>query len=276
MTSTAHDEDPGSSSTSERTPTSSKPVTAPKAPEIELRMTSRPVRTLRPVIFASIQVAKWACRVKWRSHGVHHLLSCDHPVLLAANHSSHLDTEAILDALPNKMRSRTIVAAAFDYFGVTGDNITLRRRALQLVVAAGWKAYGFERQGQSLRSVRATTKLLRRGWNLLMYPEGTRSRTGEIGEFKPGIGVLARLSHRPVVPVHVSGGLTVLPHGTTIPRSGEVVVRFGPALHFPQGGDPAEFATLVEDAVRDLASSVAAEASPDRPEVAHLNPSNQL
>ena len=60
------------------------------------------------------------------------------------------------------------------------------------------------------------------GWNLLIYPEGTRSRTGIPGEFKPGIGLLAKKTGVPVVPVRVTGSNEILlPPGSTVPRPGE-------------------------------------------------------
>ena len=48
--------------------------------------------------------------------------------------------------------------------------------------------------------------LLLKEWSIVIYPEGTRSRTGVIAQFKPGLAIVAKKSNRPVVPVCVQGG----------------------------------------------------------------------
>jgi 1-acyl-sn-glycerol-3-phosphate acyltransferase len=79
--------------------------------------------------------------------------------------------------------------------------------------------------------------LLEEGKALLVFPEGTRSLNGRLGEGKPGVGMLAVTSGAPVVPAYVSGTLEALPKGSAWPRRSQVSVSFGPALHFkPQSG----------------------------------------
>ena len=87
-----------------------------------------------------------------------------------------------------------------------------------------------------------------------MYPEGTRSRTGRMAPFKPGVGVLARFTGRPVVPVHVSGGRRILPCGATVPRPGRVAVRYGAALYFEAGETALTFTARLQEAVHELGS----------------------
>ena len=148
------------------------------------------------------------------------------------------------------------VAAALDVFGHpgNGDGRSLKRECLQLFVAAGFHAFAFDRHGMPLRSIRTAAQLLRNGWNVLMYPEGTRSRTGRMAPFKPGVGVLARFTGRPVVPVHVSGGRRILPCGATVPRPGRVAVRYGAALYFEAGETALPFTARLQEAVHELGS----------------------
>ncbi len=208
----------------------------PTAEEIERRFRSPAVVVIRPVILGSVGVLRAARSFGWKSEGLHHLVDLGGPVVLAANHQSHADTAAILGTLPRGLRERTAVAAALDVFGRSGNGSmpSLKRECLQLVVAAGFHAFAFDRHGPPLRSLRTAVLLIRNGWNVLLFPEGTRSRTGEMAPFKGGVGVLARFTGRPVIPVHVEGGRSILPCGAMIPRSGQITARYGaPLWHQP-------------------------------------------
>lgn len=78
--------------------------------------------------------------------------------------------------------------------------------------------------------------ILERGEMLLMYAEGGRSRTGELGEVKPGIGRIALESGAPVVPVAIHGSASVRRWKRL--RFPKVTVQFGEPLHFPTEEGP--------------------------------------
>src|SRR5688572_426405 len=101
-----------------------------------------------------------------------------HPVVFVANHSSHLDTPSILRALPRKWRRRTAVAAAADYF--------YRSRWKASGVALLFNTVPLGRQGEGLKNGATdhVDRLIDDGWNLVMFPEGTRSRDGRIGKVR--------------------------------------------------------------------------------------------
>jgi 1-acyl-sn-glycerol-3-phosphate acyltransferase len=227
---------------------------APTAEEVERRFRSAAVIVTRPLILGSIRLLGAARPFEFKGAGLERLRDLPRPLILAANHQSHADTAAILGTLPRSVRERTAVAAALDVFGTPGNGMpSLAREALQMVVAAGFHAFAFDRHGPPLRSLRTALQLLRNGWNILLYPEGTRSRTGELAPFKAGVGALARISRRPVVPVHVTGGQTVLPCGATLPRPGRVLVRYGPALHYRRAESLPAFAARLRESVEQLA-----------------------
>ena len=153
-----------------------------------------------------------------------------HPVVFVANHSSHLDTPTILRALPRKWRSRTAVAAAADYF--------YSKRWKANGVALLFNTVPLGRQGGGLGSGATdhVDRLIDEGWNLVMFPEGTRSRNGEIGKVRSGAAVIAAQHGIDIVPIYLSGTHAVMPPGKNWPkrirgrvfsRRHQVDVRFG-------------------------------------------------
>lgn len=228
---------------------------APSAAEIEKWLRSGRVLALRPMVWAGVGVLSLARHFSWSAHFECDLMRLNGPLIFAANHRSHVDTAAILDTMPPRICRKTVVAAALDVFGRDTRNGWRRRvskDALQLITAAGFHAFAFDRHGPPLRSVRTSTQLIRRGWNLLLYPEGTRSRAGQMGQFKAGVGVLARFTGRPVIPVHIEGGERVLPHGQFLPGRGQVIVRYGEPMMIQCGEHHDAFALRLEEQVRLL------------------------
>jgi 1-acyl-sn-glycerol-3-phosphate acyltransferase len=152
------------------------------------------------------------------------------PVILVANHGSHLDTPVILAALPRRMRKRTVVAAATDYF--------YRNRLVAIMVSVVFNTVPLDRCGGGLDKLAAghVDGLLDRGWNLLLYPEGTRSRNGGTGQLRRGAAVLAARHSLPIVPIRVTGTRAAMPpgrfwpsrnHGRSVSKRHLVNVSFG-------------------------------------------------
>ena len=89
-------------------------------------------------------------------------------------------------------------------------------------------------------------------WRVVIFPEGTRSRTGAIGSFKAGAGLIAVHSGVPVLPVRIDGLWDVLPPGSRMPRRRRARVRFGQPL-VPETGESARaFTERLEAVVRAL------------------------
>jgi 1-acyl-sn-glycerol-3-phosphate acyltransferase len=133
------------------------------------------------------------------------------PVVFVANHSSHLDTPTILRALPRKWRQRTAVAAAADYF--------YKRRAVASLVALIFNTVPIARRsGAGGGSTEQVDRLLDQRWNVLMFPEGTRSRDGHLGKMRSGAAVIAQQHHVPIVPIYVKGTHDAMPPGRNWPK----------------------------------------------------------
>ena len=162
--------------------------------------------------------------------GVDHLRGLRAPVMFVANHASHLDTPLVLCSLPPRWRERTAVAAAADYF----FDVWWRAGSTALV----FNTFPIERAGGK-RATATARHLVEEGWNLLVFPEGTRSRDGWVGRWRHGAARLCVEYGMPAVPVALRGTFAAMPRGTSWPRPGKptISVRFGPPLRVRPGDD---------------------------------------
>jgi 1-acyl-sn-glycerol-3-phosphate acyltransferase len=177
--------------------------------------------------------------------GAEHLDELSPPVIFAANHSSHLDTPIILRALPPEWRRDTAVVAAADYF--------YRNRLLAYVVSLAFGAVPIERRARSSRnSTDALHEMLDGGLNILMYPEGTRSRDGGMGVLRSGAGRLATEHPVPLVPIALVGTHEAMPPGRLWPTPHPVTLRYGPGLRPLPGEDHKQMTTRLRVALGEL------------------------
>jgi 1-acyl-sn-glycerol-3-phosphate acyltransferase len=160
--------------------------------------------------------------------GLEGLQSVTGPVVLVANHASHLDTPLILGSLPEHIARRTAVGAAADYF------FDARWRAA--ITALVFNAFPVERyRSRRLRSL--APQLLARGWSLLLFPEGTRSEDGWMSPLRMGAAQLCVTQRVAAVPVVLRGTYAAMPRGRNWPMRGRprVVVRYGAPVKPEQG-----------------------------------------
>jgi 1-acyl-sn-glycerol-3-phosphate acyltransferase len=187
-------------------------------------------------------VLRW--EVNPQVSGLDSLLKLNGPALIVANHSSHLDTPLVLCTLPDEMRRKTAVAAAADYFFDTWWRATAS--------AIVFNTFPIERRGGKLSSTPGD--LLGDGWNVVVFPEGTRSPDGWMERFRMGAAYLAVEHGVPVIPVGIKGSFAAMPRGRGWPVPGRptVAVRYGDPLHPAEGESAREFAPKISAAVSAL------------------------
>jgi 1-acyl-sn-glycerol-3-phosphate acyltransferase len=147
-----------------------------------------------------------------RSDGFEALAALEQPVILVANHASHMDTPVILSALPRKLRKHTAVAAAADYF--------YKSKLIASLVSLFFNTVPLDRKGGAgvSKSGSHLDKLLNDGWSLLLYPEGTRKHGEGLGRIRRGAAVLATEHNLPIVPIRVDGTAQAMPPGQFWPK----------------------------------------------------------
>ena len=207
---------------------------------------AEPVRSIRWLIQRALLLPFTEAMVHPKVEGREFVRDLERPVIFAANHSSHADTSLVLHSLTDAARDRTVVAAAADYW--------FKHPLLGNIVSLFLNTFPFSRTGGAQAQLHSSSRLLKSGWNLVLFPEGSRSPDGRIQEFKPGVGYLARETGTPVVPVHIQGAFQVMPRHQPLPVPGKVRVRIGkPMTPEPKEGTR-EFTARVEKAVRTLSA----------------------
>jgi 1-acyl-sn-glycerol-3-phosphate acyltransferase len=151
----------------------------------------------------------------------------DPPFILCSNHTSHIDSAVLMTASGLPFSTFAMLGAR-DYF--------FEAPRVRFVVSRFMNVIPIDRHARhnSLRhSLEMCNEFLRgtRG-NLIFYPEGTRSSSGEIQAFKKGAGMFAVELGVPVVPAYIEGARNVLAKGKFLPRLGTVTVRFGEPIRF--------------------------------------------
>ncbi len=175
--------------------------------------------------------------------------------ILIANHNSHLDVLLLYSLLSASDISRTHPVADELYFARHPLVFALINFLLQPVWIRRAQA------GRHDDPLEGTRDLLERGHNIILFPEGTRGRPGEMLAFKSGLGrLVSQLPGIPIVPVFLSGPERVLPKGSRVPLPFWSQVLIGP----PQfcAGSPRDATKHLENTLLELSRSGAARRSP--------------
>jgi long-chain acyl-CoA synthetase len=188
--------------------------------------------------------------------GVEHLAGTA-PVIFAANHQSHMDTPAILIAMPSHRRYRVAPAMAKEFFTAHFHPESSGRRAwfansLNYYLACQFfNAFPLpQREAGTRQTLRYIGEVAADGDSILIFPEGRRT-ADEIAPFRPGVGMMASRLDLSVIPVRIDGLDQVLHPRMRWPKRGPVRVAFGAPLVL-RGDDYAALAGRVEEAVRAL------------------------
>lgn len=177
---------------------------------------------MKPYIWSSLTV---------HEHGIRNLADLKPPFVVIANHSSHLDAPLIYGALPRRLSRNLAAATAGDYF----FNNWYKALPTQLF----FNSFPVQRQGQANRTGHRglAARLVNDGVPILIFPEGTRSRTGAMANFTPGAAALSISRNVPVLPIALVGAYAAMPYGANVPVPGRphVHVVFGRPLRAAPG-----------------------------------------
>ena len=173
------------------------------------------------------------------------------PFILVANHASHLDAIILGGILPLRFVGAVFPIAAGDTF--------FTKRASSIFATAFMNALPIWRKNCGAHSLEDLRKRLLQGACIyILFPEGTRTRSGTMAPFKSGLGRLVAGTNIPIVPCYLDGTFAALPASVTVPRWRKISVKVGKPLSFAgTTNDRAgweSIAAATEMAVRNLAA----------------------
>ena len=188
------------------------------------------------------------------------------PILVVANHVTYVDIGCVLAALPARFRHRLATAMEAErLYGMRYPskemNFFLRmvNRMDYFLVIALFNVFPLPKQSGFRESFAFAGELADKGWSVLVFPEGARTKDGKLAAFRGGIGLLATRLHLPVVPVRIDG-LWELAQARLAGKSsrlkpaprGAVKVTIGEPVRFAAEADVDEIALELEKRVAEL------------------------
>jgi long-chain acyl-CoA synthetase len=223
---------------------------------------SWPVRTIRALVFHFLARPAMLLLGWPRVRGREALRGVEGPVLVVANHLTFFDPAYVLEALPGRFRRKLAVAMDGELLESlrkpppgTGFFRALADRAAYWLVVTVYNVFPLPLRAGFRKSFSFAGDLVDRGWSVLVFPEGARTRDGQMSPFRGGIGLLAKRLRVPVLPIYLDGMFELKAAGKRWARPGQIKVSIGAPKNFKDSESPEEIARELEARVRSLQPS---------------------
>ena len=153
---------------------------------------------------------------------IHEIYNNNPKLLIISNHASHLDAVSIAAAIPFKYWLDLYIAAAKDYWFSNPVFTFFSKHCLG--------AIPIDRKDKPSDAVKLCINMLNsldRIW-LILFPEGSRSQTGFIQQFKRGVSIFSQKTDTPILFLYLEGNQHLMPKGGGFPKPGKLIVHIGP------------------------------------------------
>lgn len=221
-----------------------------------------PVRVFRALVFNFLARPAMLLLGWPRIRGRENLRDVRSPVLVISNHITFFDPAYVLEALPERFRHKLAVAMDGELLESMrnppkgrGWLAGLADRAAYWLVVAVYNVFPLPLHAGFRKSFSFAGDLIDRGWNVLIFPEGARSRDGRLNPFRAGIGLLATQLQVPAVPVRLDGISELRTAGKHRARPGQIKISIGAPAQFGAADKPEAVAQDLEQRVTALAAT---------------------
>jgi len=208
---------------------------------------SRPCRAARWLFEQAVlrPAVRYACRIQ--CSGLENVENLKGPLLIVANHTSHLDVALIQTLLPPEIGRKVCPAAWKEYFDTEGQPFykKIGKWLAWQIATIGFNIFPFPQSSGFRQSMAYAGELCDAGWNVLFFPEGERTVDGRWAPFREGTGILVKNLQVPLLPVAIQGGEKILPRGAAWPKRGVVKMAIGQPFTVTEGS-PGEITQRVE------------------------------
>ncbi|MDC1063627.1 lysophospholipid acyltransferase family protein [Flavobacteriales bacterium] len=147
--------------------------------------------------------------------------------ILIANHNSHMDTMAIMSAIPSRYIHKVHPIAARDFFGGSVFKKILMRYLVNATLIQR------DRDDPNNDPIDSMDKMLKKSRSLILFPEGSRGTPGVMSKFKKGLGYLIQRNPEiNVIPVYLDNVYKTLPRGKNLILPYNCSIKFGDPIKF--------------------------------------------
>jgi len=179
--------------------------------------------------------------------------------LIISNHITQSDIGFILAALPARLRHRVATAMQGEMLRSMRhppkEWFFLRRWFEQLqytLVTAFFNVFSLPQRAGYRESFKFAGEVADQGYNIVIFPEGRRTETGELAPFRSGIGLLAKRLQLPIIPMRIDGLFALKQKKQRFSRPGTVQVHIGHPVKFGPADDPEEIAKKLQKIVEQI------------------------
>ena len=181
------------------------------------------------------------------------------PALIVSNHITEIDIGYLMAALPARFRNRLAVAMQGEMLRSMRhppkEWFFLRRWREQLryaLVTTFFNVFSLPQKAKYRESFRFAGEMADKGYNVVIFPEGRRTETGEMGPFRSGIGLLATHLNLPVVPMRIDGLFPLRVAKKHYAKPGAIQVKVGDPVTFEPTTDAEEIAKTLQETVASI------------------------
>jgi long-chain acyl-CoA synthetase len=211
------------------------------------------IALLYSIVLPAIRIVGWPS-----IRGKEHLRKLRGPVVFICNHVTMVDHALVLFALPARFKPKMVIAQDGELLREwlhppkgTGLFTRLLHLLQYILVVLFFNVFSMPQKSGFRRSFGFAGEMMDRGYNLMVFPEGQRTRHGGMNPFMPGTGLLIRELDATVVPIRIDGLWELKRANRHFALPGEVSVIVGEPVHYSNQDEPGQIA-------RDLARRVKA------------------